>query len=495
MSNAADLKRAYQALSGKAGAQSVLWDYYDGNAPIRYVSDRLYEVFKDHSARFTLNWAAVVIDAEHERITLKQIAAGKNEAAQARINELMKLTQLDLDAPEVHRASLITGEAYVFVWKAEDGQVEAYYNDPRLCAVFYDEENPRRKSFAAKWWVGGDGRRHLNLYYTDRIDYYVSKEGAETVQSHEAFAPAETPTAPNPFGQIPIFHFRLERRTNQSRLQNVIEPQDAINKLFTDMMVVAEFGAIRQRWIVTNADISTLKSSPFENWRIPAGDGVGEDTQVGEFDVTDLSNYLNAMDSLSSKIAVITRTPKHYIFAQGGDPSGESLIAMEAPLNKKVQAAIDHFKPTWVEVAAFMLQLDGTAVNPAELEAVFDRPETVQPRTAADIREINTRAGMPLRTTLRREGWTDAELAALDAEPADRKTAVQLATQIAAYVDRRTFLTVIAAAFGWNEQQVDQIYTLKQQETEQQALTEARGAVAAALDTVRTGAGGDIGTR
>jgi adenylate cyclase len=51
-------------------------------------------------------------------------------------------------------------------------------------------------------------------------------------------------------------------------------------------------------------------------------------------DRTTLANALTAIDKMASTIAIITRTPKHYFYSQGGDPSSEALIAMEAPLNQ-----------------------------------------------------------------------------------------------------------------------------------------------------------------
>lgn len=472
----ADVKRAYDALTYKGSVYTELFKYYDGNAPLRYVSDRVREVFQFKEARFSLNWAAVVVDAELERIHLKQFAAGGNKAAADRLNTLFKQTELDLDAFDVHLAALVCGEAFVFVWQDDAGQVEAYYNDPRLCHVFYDAENPRKKSLAAKWWIGGDDRRYLNLYYPDHIEYYVSNGKAENVSSDSAFQPVEdAPEADNPFGVIPIFHFKPERRGIKSRLANVIDPQDAVNKLFSDMMVAAEFGAFRQRYFVTNADLTTVLSAPDQNMSIPANDGDGEATQVGQFEPTDLANYLTAMDKLSTNIAIITRTPKHFFFAQGGDPSGEALIAMEAPLNKKVQTAIDHFAPVWADVGAFMLRVAGETVDSSGIVPMFERPETVQPRTAAEIRQINSQAGMPLRTTLRREGWTEDELAALDAEPPDKRQLVALAEQIAARVDNRTYLETIAPAFQWDEAKINAIEAARALDEDEQARREARG--------------------
>ena len=46
----------------------------------------------------------------------------------------------------------------------------------------------------------------------------------------------------------------------------MIPLQNAINKLVTDLMVAAEYGAFMQRWIISNADTSSLKNAPNEIW-------------------------------------------------------------------------------------------------------------------------------------------------------------------------------------------------------------------------------------
>ena len=58
-----------------------------------------------------------------------------------------------------------------------------------------------------------------------------------------------------------------------------------------------------------------------------------------------------------------------------------------------------------------MLELSGVSIDESAIEPVYDTIETVQPRTQAEIRQISTQAGLPLRTILRQfEGWSDAQL-------------------------------------------------------------------------------------
>lgn len=405
-----DLERAFKALQGKQYEYTALWDYYEGSQPLRYSTERLNEVFKNLNTRFVQNWCAVVVDAAIERLQLTGFTVSENEEAEALLNSLFVTTELNLDSDDAHLAALVCGEAFVIIWPDETGATQAYYNDPRLCHVFYQPDNPREKRYAAKWFEDDDGRTHLTLYYPDHLEYYIAKSAAGSISAYTAFQADDPDQAPNPFGMVPVFHLRRSRRGPQSELANVLGPQDAINKLLADMMVAAEFGAFKQRWVISQAPTKALKNSPNQIWDLPAGDGAGQQTQVGEFGETPLGNYLDAIDRLSQSVGVISRTPKHYFFSQSGAPSGEALIAMEAPLNKKVERIIELFSATWRKVAVFLLELNGVTVPEFDIEPVFDTPSTVQPMTAAQIRVTDRNAGIPLTTILKREGWSQAEL-------------------------------------------------------------------------------------
>lgn len=418
-----DLERAYKALRAKGQLYKNLFAYYDGDQPVMYTARRLEEIFRGLDAVFTENWCAVVIDSAKDRINLRgfQLAA-----QQDLLDRLVADNELLLESDDVHEAALITGEAFVIVWPDEDRQPQMYYNDPRLCHIFYDAENPRLVSFAAKWWVVDNGTMRMTLYYPDRLEYYATTKKAESVTSVTAFIPMDPPAAPNPYGRVPVFHFRIDRRAVKGDLKSVIPVQNGINKLLADMLVAAEYGAFKQRWIISNADVQgKLKNAPNEIWDIPAGDGMGQQSSVGEFSATDLANYLNAIDNLAMAIAAIARVPKHYFVGQAGDPSGEALIAMEAPLNKKCQDRIDRFIPVWQQVAAFMLEIAGVSVGAQDITPLFDLPATVQPRTSAEITNIRVGSGVPLKTALTWEGKTEAEIEQFETDKADEQSSQQ----------------------------------------------------------------------
>jgi hypothetical protein len=404
-----DRQLAYEAIRAKYQNHTDCFDYYDGDQPIVFASAKLAEIFKS-SVKFTENWCSVVIDSVKERIELKgfQVPDGADES----LSEIWNRNLLDLESDDLHEAALVTGEAYLIVQQSDDG-VDMFYNDPRLCHVFYESDNPRKKRMAAKMWVGDDDKYHLTLYYPDRFEFYISQNDSDNVTESSTFKPTEEGVVANVDGVIPVFHYSLSKRVVKSDLADVIPLQNAINKILTDMMVVGDYGSFPQRYIISNAEVGKLKNAPNEIWAIPPGDGIGQQTSVGQFQAADLGNYLRSMNQLAGDISRITRTPKHYFFSEGGDPSGEALIAMEAPLNRKVQDRIERFEPVWKEAMSYALHLSGHEVDVADITALWETVETVQPRTEAEIRSFEVNAGIPLITVLRGEGWSDEQIAQL----------------------------------------------------------------------------------
>jgi len=401
-----DLTLAFKTLRAKHDPYCALFNYYDGEQPLVYTAKRLNEIFKDLDAYFAENWCSVVVDATQDRINLRSIQI--EGAANAKWQDIWTASEIGLESDDVHEAALVTGEGYFIAWPDETGQMQGYHNDPRLVHLFYEYANPRVKRFAAKMWVDESMRWKMTLYYPDHLEYYETLSKAENVADASAFQPSAEFSAVNPYGEVPVFHYRQGKRKVKSDLKNVIPMQNGINKLLTDMMVTAEFMAFPQRYIISNADVQgKLKNSPNEVWDLPAGDGMSQQTQAGQFEAAKLENYLRSIDSLATAVSSITRTPKHYFFQVGSNLSGEALIAMEAPLNKKAQDRIDRYEPVWKDVARFMLKASGTTVDPKRIQVNFDKPETIQPRTTAETRQMNVNAGVSLTTVWREEGKTE----------------------------------------------------------------------------------------
>lgn len=396
-----DLEIVFNAIKAKQLPQDKLFRYYNGDQPAVYSSNRLRDVFKNIDTVFSENWCSVVVDCILDRINLERIG-GRSEAETNLLSELWLDRDMDDEAHETHKSALIAGEAFVIVWPDENGHAEAYFNDPRKCHAQPDAENPKRIGWAGKMWRLDSGEWRINLYYPDRVEKYITapmdKDSAP--DSSNSFMQFEI--IANPYQKLPVFYFHC-----QSELTNILSPQIAVNKLLNDMIIASEFGALKQRYVISEAETGTLKNAPNEIWSLPEG------SEVGELSASDLSNFINAMDREVNVISTISKIPKHYFINQGGMPSGEALIAMEAGINKKAGNYIRRFKKFWSDVIEMMLEIENIAIDKKNISPLYEAPETVQPRTRAEIIQIETNSGIPLVTSLRRKDWSEADIKAM----------------------------------------------------------------------------------
>jgi hypothetical protein len=415
MAKKTDLQRAYEGLKAKSKTYKTLLEYYGGDQPLKYSAERLKEAFKLSTVKFTQNWCAVVLDAVLDRLVFKGWDP-KDKQANVDIDQFYTRNNIQKISDDVHKNALATGEGFI-VFDKVDNFDRAFFNDSRLVQVFYDPNNPEKKLFAAKWWKDDiEEITRLNLYYSDRIEKYATKESILVSQS--SFKMQGDPVD-NPYEEIPVIHFNL----GYSELANITTLQDAINKLLSDMMVVGEFNAFKQRWAVTNSDMSKLKSSPQSFFQFPKGAADEENTQVGEFEEANLDMFLSAMDKLASSISVISRTPKHYFESTGANISGEALLVMESPLIKKVRQIQERFSVAWQDCGRFILEHGyGKSVDMSEIITVWDPVETVQPLLKAQEMEAMKRLGIPLKTILRRAGWGADEIEQYEKDAKEEKS-------------------------------------------------------------------------
>lgn len=412
-----DIEMAFKYIMAKNPIYTQYWNFYDGDHPQTFLTKRLREIFKGIDVNFTENWCAVVVDSMLERINLNGFTVSGNKEATLLIEDVWSQMAFKFEADEIHEMTLVTGEGFLIVWPDKNNKLQMYANDSRHCHAFYYADNPRVMRYAAKLWQAGK-RYYMTLYYPDRLEYLVSKDEIKTNMSKCEFIPLFYDDdkwinpAPNPYNKIPVFHFRTSRRKTKSELKSVVDPQSVINKSLNDMMASQEFESFAQKYIISNAKVGKLKIAPGEIWDLPAGDGEGQRTEVGQFDAASPEGYLKVMDRSANVIAATTRTPKHYFFGGSSNLSGEALIAMEAPLNKKCSDRIERFSYVWKHVVSFGLNLitGSDNIRPSDIKPMYEKPATIQPKTQSEIRKNSVGAGLPLPTVLRDEGRSEGEI-------------------------------------------------------------------------------------
>lgn len=403
-----DLKLALKTIDAKTDEIDDLYSYVDGSPALKYSQERLQRAFDTSSVYFAQNWASVIINSVLDRLVLKGFDAN-NDSINSKMDKIFTDLHLNLEAQDVHESLQVAGEGYLIVDNTDTG-VEVYFNDARMCEMFYDADKPKKKSFAAKKWMVSDGTYRLNLYYADRTEKYSSSKG-NTAQSFSLME-----SVPNKTGVIPVFHFKNSRRIIKGELDaSTISILDAINQIFSNMMASSEFDTYPIRIFISQQDPGNIDMGPDMKMWMALNESGGEDTKVIELGGRDLKRFSDAINELANNLAVQTNTPRHYFMATQA-PSGESLLVMESSLVKKIQKKQEAYSPEWQDAMAYILSLSGTNVNANELVPVWQPIASELPLTNAQVMKTASEAGIPIITSARRMGWNEDEVAQLESD-------------------------------------------------------------------------------
>lgn len=383
-----DLVQGLQALSDATGAYNHAEAYYRGEVPEFFASVRLRRAMMRSGTPFRLNFARTAVDAVTERLKLAAVNS-TDDQADAALQAMWLRNKMSLQSRQIIRRACEYGDAYVMVWPSpDDTGIDVFYNSPQCVRLFYDAENPLRKSYALKRWALPDKRVRVDLYYPDRIEKYVTKPGAAGKDAAEWLPfvddPADEWPYVNPFGEVPVFHFRTDQPYGEPEHKGFYGPQDMIHKLAISHMSGVDYQAFPQRWALVHPDSDTSEAAAADEDVFafpdattgttvpPLGEARSQYTAdpgsvwfmrgvqgVGQFDTAPPSNFTDPMLTYLRMGAEITNTPLHRIDPTGDAPSGESLRTAEAPFVAKVEDRQLSFGDTWAELFRFALALAG----------------------------------------------------------------------------------------------------------------------------------------
>lgn len=365
-----DIKKAVDAIVNNRNAYLMADAYYEGTESEVFPNQKWYRLLANNSD-FRFNFSRTVVDSVLNRLEIANIM-GTDDSANQKINEIWESNDLEIDADEIHRRALVFGSAYGIVWTDSFGQVTINYNSPLTTVLIYDDENPRVKRFGAKLWQTEDAQEKkiakLNMYYPDRIEKYSMFGEIENIVSDGAFVLTEV--IDNPWGEIPVFHFRTAKQYGRPEHIDAYGPQDAINKMITTHMTTVDYQGAPQRYALAGGgnsaefedfdeagtveeNLGRLKNGPGELWYL---NGV---SSVGEFSPADYKVFTEPVKDFVRSMASITNTPLHYFEKSGNIPSGEALRTAESPLLKKVEDRQISFGNTWRDMFRFILRIEG----------------------------------------------------------------------------------------------------------------------------------------
>jgi hypothetical protein len=427
-----DLNLALGAFRAKDQTFTDRYNYYDGFEALKYSTERLRKIFEKMDVFFSENWCSVIVDSVLERIGIQGWVVEDNEDLQKQLRLTWAKLGIQLDANDVHEAASICGEGFIIAERETD--FELFYNDPRMCHLFYEPDDPKKKRVGAKIWKDDDGRYRVDLYYPDRISNYVTAKADKFPKDSRSFVFDPAESGPNKFEEIPIFHFRLHRRRIIGDLtRSIISLQDASNKLISDLMASSEYDTFKERIYITSQSVKNLKRAPGMRTRLrPSPQGM-QNADVKEFGGSDLKNFITPLERFANSMAIISRTPRHYFFSVGAGISGDALLAMEAPLVAKAMTYRESLGVTWQELGAFVAKSIGTEVPAEAIQLSWKPAETIQPLARAQEIQSLAAAGFDKYSAARISGIGEDEIK--KAKDEEQKAGDQLAKDSQAALD------------------------------------------------------------
>lgn len=405
-------KEAVLAVTKNSADYEEAKDYYDGDVPETFATSRLRAAFKQTGDRSRLNFCRTIVHAVSNRLEIGHITGG-SEKATAIINKVWESNDLGLEADDVHRMACALGDYYAMVWPDKDGEWQVTFQSPKNAAIIYDPMNMRRKLYGVQLWRSGDNEHRMNIFTKDKVFKYRTNSGMLT----ENLLWTLQETLDNPFGDIPMFHFRTHRPQGRPEHYDAYDGQNAINKLFITNMHTIDYHGAPVRYALSNGgdgeladfdedetdreNMGTLKNGPGELWYLQ---GV---SKVGEFKPADSNAFWGPIKETLRSMAVVSDTPLHFFERTGNNPTGNGLRTAEAPLLKKVQDRQRMFGYAWRDLFRFILQAENVK---HEVVVYWKANESLDELERWDVSLKKINAGLSHAQALREGGYTDEQI-------------------------------------------------------------------------------------
>lgn len=419
-----DLMMAVNEIRDHADDYHLAEQYYEGSVGEVFCSPVVRRALRGALGGFDINLARRPVDAVLDRIKILAVTVpGSDTLTRQLIDLVWTPNRMDRYSKLVHWGALTYGDAYLIVWPGDlEGSVDVFYNSPVTTRVFYRPDNPRVKAFAAKLWeegYGDQGYCRLNLYYPDRIEKWTTKPGSEGKEEVE-WAPyqeeGEAWPIPNPYDEVPVFHFRTAEPYGHPEHRDAFGPQNAITKLSSTLMSTVDFQGFPQRYALTtvsdaskliawdddatlapDADDTDLEAGPGKVWQLP------DTTKVGQFDPANVQAFLDPLRFYARAMSTATATPLRFFEPSGDVPSGESLRADDAPLAHRITDREAFFAEEWSETLTFAAFTTGVVLPQVDIQ--WAPVQTVDDQEGWQTALLKIQAGVPVRQVLTECGY------------------------------------------------------------------------------------------
>ena len=366
--------------------------YYEGDHRLQFATQRWNETFGAKFGKITDNFMPIVVDSTVERLSVQGFRFGQEQEADSLAWDIWQANNLDSASEMAHTEAVKLGESYWLVEPPlqEGGAPRITAEHPSQVIVASVPGDRRRRMAGFKKWIGEDGYAYCVLYLPQEIYKWESakplNDGGMVKGKVDWVVNELNPGGRNPLGVVPVIplpNAPSMLRGGHSDIAQVIDLQDAINKILSDMMIGSEYQAFPQR-VLTGVEIprdengqplrsAALKAAQDRVWTF-----ANDNAKVHEFSAAQLSNYIEAKNSLVSDLAAQTRLPPQYIKGEITNASADALKMAETGLISRTKRKMPSFGAAHVEAIqlAFLSVGDFERAQEIVAQTIWVDPES-----------------------------------------------------------------------------------------------------------------------
>lgn len=312
------VKMLAKKLNDQRRALVLADQYYAGTQPLSFLAPEVQMQVGDRLRSLNVNWGRKIVDSVAQRTYVEGFGLGDGGVADVDLWRLWQANGLDEWGQMAHVDTLIHGRSFMSVWgNEEDPETPRIVVESAHQVVVDYSPADRRLRSALKRWSEADAQ-FATLYLPDEIRKYVSQSRIPNMAGGrwDLYEVLD-----NPLGAVPMVPFvnrpRVLNLDGESELVDVMGLIDAIGKLCTDMLVTSEYHAMPRRWatgieIPNGPDRERLQAEVAAYWDRATKDKTwlaGTGVDFGQFREADLSNFVSAVNLLTSMVAAIGGLP------------------------------------------------------------------------------------------------------------------------------------------------------------------------------------------
>lgn len=321
-------------------------DFYDGGHQTQLTSRQRKFLEVGTGVEFNRNFMKLPINILKSRFKIDHFEVEDDETQSKTINNWWRHARMDGKEKAVYLSAFRDGQTFIVVaWDNDSGMPVfdhnlAYDGDSGVIVV-YDAEHPDRIKLAAKIWKGEteiDESSHCK-YCTIYADDFIYKFRQNMTHSDTWIRRMDDGDAswplPTQIGRISVVAFRNNPggyNSGISELEDLIAPQNALNKTVIDLLAALDVTGFGMRWKSGGGDPAGMTISP-----AAIAYDENPETKWGEFSPSDLSGLQEAARDGVSTIAQIAEIPLKYFQSTGAISSGATQEADDTLLVSKAE--------------------------------------------------------------------------------------------------------------------------------------------------------------